>query len=292
MANYNVASRAIVAFEREATSSVQKIMANVVTETSSEQYNGENIIFLLWLYKDDMFREELLNDWFYENMILAEKEDEGKNVKRTMRAVCKKALEGIRKGASNCPLILSKLTFNVFSHYLTTRKNKKGKYLSKGAYSGIRSALMHMYRMSGDEMNDEFRKDMGQFISGMKRLVTKSKLDEGASLDEGKKPMSFDVYKTMCDLLLRDGGEDAAFAHLFLILEWNLMARSKNCTKMHVNHIQWREDSLVFFFGKSKGNQSGKNNHQPWHVYSNPLEPTICPVLSFAKYVFLHPDIS
>ena len=296
MTNYTIASRvlasrAIVAFEGEATSSVQKIMANVVTETSGERYNGENITFLLWLFNDDTFREELLHDWFYENMILAEKEDEEKDIKRTMRAVCKNALEGVRKGASNCPVILSKLTFNVFSHYLTTRKNKKGKYLSKGAYSGIRSALMHMYRMSGEEMNAGFRKDLGQFISGMKRVVTKAKLEEGASLDEGKKPMSFDVYKKMCDLLLRDGGEDAAFAHLFLILEWNLMARSENCVKMHVNHIQWREDALVFFFGKSKGNQSGENNHQPWHVYSNPLEPCICPVLSFAKYIFSHPDI-
>ena len=42
-----------------------------------------------------------------------------------MRAVCKNALEGIRKGASNCPLILSKLTFNVFSHYLITPKKQK-----------------------------------------------------------------------------------------------------------------------------------------------------------------------
>ena len=75
----------------------------------------------------------------------------------------------------------------------------------------------------------------------------KSKLDEGALLDEGKKLVSFVLYKKMCELLLRDGGQDVAFAHLFLVLEWNLITQSTNCVKIHVNHIQWREDSLVFF---------------------------------------------
>ena len=52
------------------------------------------------------------------------------------------------------------------------------------------------------------------------------------------------------------------------------------------------ERRFASFFGKkSKGNQSGKNNHQHWHVYSSPPEPTIFPVLSFTKHIFLHPDI-
>ena len=52
---------------------------------------------------------------------------------------------------------------------------------------------MYIYRMSGEEMSKELRKDIGQFISGIKRVLTKEKLDEGESLDEGKKPMYFDV---------------------------------------------------------------------------------------------------
>ena len=43
---------------------------------------------------------------------------------------------------------------------------------------------MHMYRMSGDQMDNEFRKNIGRFISCMKRVVVKAKLDEGTSLDE------------------------------------------------------------------------------------------------------------
>ena len=59
-----------------------------------------------------------------------------------VREVCKKALNEINKADNNCPIILSKLTFNIFSHYLTTRKNKKGEYLSKAGYRQIRSSVV------------------------------------------------------------------------------------------------------------------------------------------------------
>ena len=73
--NTQKSTRAMVSYEGEATSSVQKIMANVVTETSTERYVSENIIFLLWLYQEDVFREELFHDWFCDELILAKKED-------------------------------------------------------------------------------------------------------------------------------------------------------------------------------------------------------------------------
>mmetsp|Transcript_8451 Transcript_8451/g.12232 ORF Transcript_8451/g.12232 Transcript_8451/m.12232 type:complete len:189 (-) Transcript_8451:1561-2127(-) len=128
-------------------------------------------------------------------------------------------------------------------------------------------------------------------MSGIKRHVTRSKLTSGESLDEGKKPMSFDAYCLMCEKLVESDASEALFAHVFLTMEWNLMARSDNCKMMHVAHVEWRQDSLVFFFGKTKNDQTGEKAEEPWHVYLNPQNPAICPVLALAKYVFAHPDI-
>ena len=208
-----------------------------------------------------------------------------------MRKECKAAIAATEKGGNNCPIVLQKLTFNIFSHYLATRRTKANKYLSKTSYGGERSALMHLYRLSGETISEDFNKLLREFLSGMKRTATQSKVDNGESLDEGKKPMSFEVYKEMCQLLMRGDGDDYLFAHTFLTLEWNLLARSDNCLSMHINHIEWREDCLVFFFAKSKGNQTGENSEHPWHVYSNPENPSICPVMALAKYLFSQPDI-
>eukprot|EP00957_Ditylum_brightwellii_P127938 9756762-Ditylum_brightwellii.AAC.1 len=104
--------------------------------------------------------------------------------------------------------------------------------------------------------------------------------------------MSFEVYNKLCELLFQDEGDDYLFAHdAVLTLDWNLLAQLDNCFGMAVNHVQWSDDSLLFFFGKHKNNQLGKKSEEPWHVYSNPDQPHLYPVLALTKYLFSLPDL-
>ena len=146
--------------------------------------------------------------------------------------------------------------------------------------------------MAGQEIPDKFRQEMSTFSRGIKRKVTQEKMESGLSLEKGKKTMNFDVYKLMCQKMLEINSDEGPFAHLFLILEWNLMARASNCMNFWLGHFEWRHNCLVFFFGKSKRDQTGENSDSPWHVYSNPCEPSICPVLALARYLFSFPDIA
>ena len=65
-------------------------------------------------------------------------------------------------------------------------------------------------------------------MSGMKRAIASNKRQSGINIDEGKKAMSFDVYKTLYDVLYQEEGEDFLFAHEFLTIEWNLVLISNN----------------------------------------------------------------
>jgi hypothetical protein len=69
------------------------------------------------------------------------------------------------------------------------------------------------------------------------------------------------------------------------------MARLENIVHAHILHVHWDADCLVFFFVKSKGNQMERNSNQEWHVFANPHNPEICPVLALAYYIFANPDI-
>ena len=60
-------------------------------------------------------------------------------------------------------------------------------YLSATKYGGIRSALTHLYRVSVKNMDQGFKKE--------------NKRQDGISLEERKKTTSFDVYKTLCNVL-------------------------------------------------------------------------------------------
>ena len=103
--------------------------------------------------------------------------------------------------------------------------------------------------------------------------------------------MSREVYKKMCQLLLESESDEYIFARCFLTLEWNLMARADNVASAMVSHVEWQGDSLVFHFAKTKAAQEGECVFKPWHVYANPVESEICPILVFSKYVLTHPGI-
>lgn len=150
---------------------------------------------------------------------------------------------------------------------------------------------MDIFRATKYEMSEEFKKDLKVFMGGMKREVVRQHVQRRKVLDEGKKPMSYEIYRHLCQALSKSGDAEDVFCHLFLVLEWNLMARSENCLQMSLTHIQWRNDSLIFFWGKSKRNQEGDANHHPWHVYSNPFEPALCPVLALGKYLLTFTNV-
>ena len=59
---------------------------------------------------------------------------------------------------------------------------------------------------------------------------------------------------------------------------------------MKVVHIQFHKDALVFEFAKSKGMQGGEYPVGPWHVYANPLNPFIWPLLALAIYFLMFPE--
>ena len=75
-----------------------------------------------------------------------------------------------------------------------------------------------------ETMTEEFKIELSQFMSGMKRKVASQKTGSGESFDEGKKSISYGVYKKLCELLFEGEGDDYAFTHMFLTLEWNLLA--------------------------------------------------------------------
>ena len=50
--------------------------------------------------------------------------------------------------------------------------------------------------------------------------------------------MNFTAYKSMSKKLFESNLENADFAHLYLILEWNLLAGNNNCKNLNVKQIK------------------------------------------------------
>ena len=141
------------------TTEVLSIIKRVVSLTLENKYKAENVNLLLWIYDgNNSVKYLLLEGWFLNKLSDAEVGDEGKKTRPEMRNICKDALDVVNKASKHCPIILPSLAFNIFSHYLNTRRKKNKCYLKKTTYVGIRSALTRLFRMSVQEMENTIMK--------------------------------------------------------------------------------------------------------------------------------------
>ena len=64
---------------------------------------------------------------------------------KVMRATYKSERKSINRNDDNCPILLEKMKFDLFSHYIPMKKSKhSGVYLSTASYGGIHSELTHI----------------------------------------------------------------------------------------------------------------------------------------------------
>ena len=69
------------------------------------------------------------------------------------------------------------------------------------------------------------------------------------------------------------------------------MERGKNFADAKINHIFFKNDSLLFQFAKPEGNHNGETHVVPWQTYSNPHKPHLFDHFSLAKYIFTYPQL-
>ena len=167
--------------------------------------------------------------------------------------------------------------------------------LSASSYESACSALSHLYTDAGlnkEAISPELWKKLSSYKKGSRRMGASEKKDFGLKLSEGKRPLSYQAYKRLATLLFRSEKAEHIAAHAFLVLEWNLIARAENCVGAKIDHIHFHRDALLFNFAKTKTDQEGtKNIDHPWHVYANPIDPAVCPLLALSRHIMVHPTI-
>jgi hypothetical protein len=179
-----------------------------------------------------------------------------------------------------------------FFGHIMLKRNRDGTYKEPVEYcsfshvSSFRSCIIDMYKQNNVSLDSSTQKLFENFVGGYNRNIAELKLKGEMSLTEGKRPITFDGYQFIASQALRSSNSSQSpFVFSFVLLCWNLMARSISVGSLMYKHISWEQDSLVICIPKHKGDQEGKRSH-PKHVYANPINPQICPVLGLAVHVF------
>jgi hypothetical protein len=166
-----------------------------------------------------------------------------------------------------------------------------GKLKAFTTITGYKSAISDYYKEHGNLVMDaSTERWMSQFMAGYKRRVAQAKQDGEMDIMEGKAPLPKNAYRQLAlraltadhDWLLN------IFAWSFLLNLWNLVARSKTVGSLMYAHYAWGEDCIVITVPKQKGDQDGHAVYAK-HLYANPLDPTICPILAHGVHLLCCP---
>ena len=69
-------------------------------------------------------------------------------------------------------------------------------------------------------MSADFFDSLKQFTKDIRQHVANKKVREGDVAIVGKKNMGFNVYKTICELMMKEQYDEYIFARAHFILEW------------------------------------------------------------------------
>jgi hypothetical protein len=131
-------------------------------------------------------------------------------------------------------------------------------------------------------------------MEGARRREASKRQSGRLAAETGKREMDFSVYVYTCGELLKATGTDydRFFSLTFATLTWNLINRTFNTSHLCFSHLRWQEDAIRVLLPKTKTNQSGQRRPTPSHVYANPENPAICPILALGLYLAVNTDFS
>ena len=190
-----------------------------------------------------------------------------------------------------CPILIEKLNYYSFFTYIVSIKRDDGTFYSHSCYEGGEMALSYLFKSFEKIQDEKFRMQLSKAFKSLCKAIEKEEAKLGKKQTSGKDIMTFECYKLTCKKMLSSVLPEDIFALCFLTFQWNLMSRSESTEMLSINNMRWEEDHIKIFFPKHKSDQGGLTSNEPRHVYSNPIEPSICPVRALAAYFIAYPGV-
>ena len=259
---------------------IEELKNACIAENSKKAYISSLTLFILYYYENE--KHLLHNTWLHaiDTFIYGIKNEKKKESSK--KKIIRRLL--IKCDPRCPPIMFENYCPKLFMRYLLSLQDNNQRRLGIASYRNRRSALFHLFRMYNFQQTTEFKLELNILFRGLKRKVTIEKQSGEGRIQTGKNPMTFSLYHRLNEYMLLEATTESVFARAFLCISWNLVCRSANTTSIHLHHMEWIDDALAIFFAHMKNDQCGERKRDPRHIYANPLDPVVCPILALSMY--------
>ena len=110
-------------------------------------------------------------------------------------------------------------------------------------------------------ISEDLKVHLSSYNTGRRRMTAEDRAKGDDIECEGKLPLDFDDYKALARAAICSSkvSKEARLNHSYLLLCWNLIARSSTVAGILWNNISWLGDCLTVLYEKGKTNQEGQN---------------------------------
>jgi hypothetical protein len=169
------------------------------------------------------------------------------------------------------PIDFELLTFNVFAAYLKnfkrTIKRKRAQVnsddnqfvietstitirLGAGSFNNACSALSHLFTECGvdksaTEVSITMWRKIALYLKGTRRTTARER--------QKQDPMPYPAYVHLAKALSTSDKPEHTAAHLFLLLEWNMVSCSEAVVDQHIDLFGVYNDALLVILGRQRG---------------------------------------
>ncbi|OWY97109.1 hypothetical protein PHMEG_00032448 [Phytophthora megakarya] len=252
---------------------VSKIRDNTVSKRSRATYQNTYCRFLAWIARN---KSHLFPTLISDSL--------GDTSATTIQQLRTQIKDIVTKDRNVTPLKFEELQAKDFVTWLVTLERKDGGALSYSALNTHRAGLFNLFRDYRHTMSKPLESELTNYFKGLKHKLAKDAGNGDATVKSGKDPLMFDLYSFLCEKMLGNTSNEMVFAHAYMVIAWNLMFRSSNAFGIRHSHMEWRGDALQIYFAHMKNDQGDDRPRDPRHVYANPLQPNICPIVALGLY--------
>ena len=131
-----------------------------------------------------------------------------------------------------------------------------------------------------NKLPSSYAREMKPYLKNLKTELNKAKSD-GKVAEKDADPICFALYEVLCQWAVSTGN---IFVWVFLVLQWNLMARAANVDGISFSNFWSNGDSVVFKYDINKCDRTGEKTSEK-HCYANPKNQFVCLFLAMGCYL-------
>jgi hypothetical protein len=128
---------------------------------------------------------------------------------------------------------------------------------------------VYLYKEHKQRWSPQLDIELESLLKGYQRLIAQMKATGKVSIREGKEALSFEGYKLLALKLLTHTAQShsndkqltlwktSIFGWPYILMQWNMMARSESISLIRLDHVGWSGDCMVVHMPKTKTDQEG-----------------------------------